>query len=65
MSLGAGIMLHKKPGDQVKAGEPLLTMFTDEEPRFVIAQQALAEHPITIGSPEDIDRLPLIIERIS
>ena len=65
VSLGAGIMLHKKPGDQVKAGEPLLTMFTDEEPRFVIAQQALAEHPITIGSPEDIDRLPLIIERIS
>ena len=65
VSLGAGIMLHKKPGDHVKAGEPLLTMFTDEEPRFVIAQQALAEHPITIGSPEDIDRLPLIIERIS
>lgn len=65
VSLGAGIMLHKKPGDQVKAGEPLLTMFTDEEPRFVIAQQALAEHPITIGSPEDIDRLPLIIERLS
>ena len=65
VSLGAGIMLHKKPGDQVKAGEPLLTMFTDEEPRFEIAQQALAEHPITIGSPEDIDRLPLIIERIT
>lgn len=65
VSFGAGIMLHKKPGDRVKVGDPLLTMFTDEELRFEIAQQALAEHPITIGSPEDIVRLPLIIERIS
>lgn len=65
VSFGAGIMLHKKPGDRVKVGDPLLTLFTDEELRFEIAQQALAEHPITIGSPEDIVRLPLIIERIS
>lgn len=65
VALGAGIMLHAKPGDAIVAGQPLLTMFTDEEPRFEIAQQALAEHPITIGSPNDIDRLPLIIERIT
>lgn len=65
VALGAGIMLHAKPGDSIVAGQPLLTMFTDEEPRFEIAQQALAEHPITIGSPNDIDRLPLIIERIT
>lgn len=65
VALGAGIMLHAKPGDEIAVGQPLLTMFTDEEPRFDIAQQALAEHPITIGSPNDIDRLPLIIERIT
>jgi thymidine phosphorylase len=67
VSLGAGIMLHAKPGDTITKGEPLLTMFTDEEPRFLIAEQALNEAPITIGSPNDIDidRLPLIIERIT
>jgi hypothetical protein len=41
-------------------------MFTDEEGRFEVAQQALDEAPITIGSPEQRKQhLPLIIERIS
>ena len=66
VSLGAGIALHAKPGQQIQAGQPLLTMFTDEEGRFEVAQQALDEAPITIGSPEQrIEQLPLIIERIS
>jgi thymidine phosphorylase len=64
VSAGAGIMLHKKPGDQITAGEPLLTMFTDEEPRFELAQQALNDAPITIGSANEVNRLPLIIEKI-
>jgi thymidine phosphorylase len=66
VSEGAGIMLHKKPGDHVKQGEPLLTMFTDQDARFELAEQALAQAPITIGAPTEImDQLPLIIERIS
>lgn len=66
VSPGAGIMLHKKPGDHVKHGEPLLTMFTDQEARFELAEQALAQAPITIGAPTEIMiQLPLIIERIS
>ena len=65
VSAGAGIMLHKKPGDQITAGEPLLTMFTDEEPRFELAQQALNDAPITIGSTNEVNRLPLIIEKIT
>ena len=66
VSLGAGIALHAKPGQEIQAGQPLLTMFTDEEGRFEVAQQALDEAPITIGSPEKrIAQLPLIIERIS
>jgi len=66
VSLGAGIALHAKPGQEIQAGQPLLTMFTDEEGRFEVAQQALDEAPITIGSPEQrIEQLPLIIERIS
>jgi len=63
---GAGIMLHTKPGHHVTAGAPMLTMFTDEEDRFEVAQQALEETPITIGVSTDIcEHLPLIIERIS
>ncbi len=64
VSLGAGIMLHKKPGEKVEAGEPLLTMYTDEEARFGLAQQALDESPVTIGSANEINRLPLIVDRI-
>lgn len=64
VSAGAGILLHKKPGDQVKRGERLLTMFTDQEARFELAEQALAQAPITIGSPSDINRLPLVIDRL-
>jgi thymidine phosphorylase len=66
VSLGAGIALHAKPGQEIQAGQPLLTMFTDEEGRFEVAQQALDEAPITIGSPEQRKQhLPLIIERVS
>lgn len=65
VSFGAGIMLHAKPGDQITAGAPLLTLFTDEEPRFELAHQALDEAPITIGSANEVNRLPLIIDRIS
>jgi thymidine phosphorylase len=66
VSAGAGIMLHKKPGDHVKQGEPLLTMFTDQDARFELAEQALAQAPITIGAQSEVmNQLPLIIERIS
>ena len=66
VSEGAGILLHKKPGDHVKQGEPLLTMFTDQDARFELAEQALAQAPITIGAQSEImNQLPLIIERIS
>lgn len=66
VSLGAGIQLHAKPGQEIQAGAPLLTMFTDEEGRFEVAQQALDEAPITIGPRSElVEQLPLIIERIS
>jgi hypothetical protein len=41
-------------------------MFSDEEVRFELAEQALAQAPITIGERSEImAQLPLIIERIS
>ena len=39
---GAGVRLHAKPGDAVTAGQPLFTLFTDEQERIPRAEQALA-----------------------
>src|SRR4051812_48567800 len=39
---GAGVVLHAKPGDRVQAGDPLLTLLTDEPDRFARAEEALA-----------------------
>lgn len=38
---GAGVVLHAKPGDQVAAGAPLMTLHTDEPQRFDRALEAL------------------------
>lgn len=38
---GAGVVMHAKPGDRVRAGQPLLTLLTDEPDRFDRAMQAL------------------------
>ena len=37
----AGVELHAKPGDRVRAGQPLLTMHTDTPERCARARQAL------------------------
>ena len=39
----AGVRLHAKPGDTVTAGQPLLTLGTDEQHRIARAEQAVAE----------------------
>jgi thymidine phosphorylase len=41
VSFGAGVVLFAKPGDQVRAGEPLLELHTDEPERFAAAEEAL------------------------
>jgi thymidine phosphorylase len=65
VSAGAGIMLHAKPGDEVSAGAPLLTLLTDDEARFEGAQEALAG-AVEIGPVgTQIYRLPLVIDRIA
>jgi thymidine phosphorylase len=38
---GAGVEMHAKPGDTVRTGQPLLTLHTDDEPRFDRALAAL------------------------
>jgi thymidine phosphorylase len=43
VSAGAGVVLHAKPGDEVRAGEPLIELHTDEPERFERALDALAD----------------------
>ncbi|MDR0283756.1 MAG: thymidine phosphorylase, partial [Propionibacteriaceae bacterium] len=39
---GAGVVMHAKPGDPVRAGQPLLTLHTDTPDAFARAREALA-----------------------
>jgi thymidine phosphorylase len=62
---GAGIEIHAKPGDLVKAGQPVLTLHTDESARFGRAKDALMDSFSIGGNDEKINRLPLVVERVN
>jgi thymidine phosphorylase len=62
VSYTAGVTLHAKPGDRVRAGEPLLTLHADAEDRFGRALEAL-EGAYEIGDEPPAPQ-PLIIDRI-
>ncbi len=58
---GAGVEWHAKPGDTVRAGEPLLTLHTDDPARFERALAALdggyviaTDRPTPVVTPRDI-----------
>ncbi|MFM1789011.1 MAG: hypothetical protein RLZZ12_360 [Actinomycetota bacterium] len=59
---GAGIEIHAKPGDQIKKGEVLFTLHTDEAARFERAEAAL-EGSVVIGG-QAAERLPLVVAKI-
>jgi thymidine phosphorylase len=60
---GAGVELHAKPGDYVKQGSPIMTLFTDEPARFERALEVLTGAVIIIEGGI-VDRMPLVLERI-
>jgi thymidine phosphorylase len=62
VSPGAGVTLHAKPGEEVREGEPLFTLHTDDPDRIPRAAEGLSTC-YTIDTP--VDRLPLIIDRIA
>ncbi|WP_182879707.1 thymidine phosphorylase [Microbispora sp. H10949] len=64
VSAGAGIVLHAKPGDEVRAGAPLMTLYADEAGRFDRALQAL-DGAYEIGVDGGADLLPLVIDRVT
>jgi thymidine phosphorylase len=49
----AGIVVHAKPGDRVRAGARLLTLYADDPARFARARAALAGAVLLAPSPPD------------
>ena len=62
---GAGVRMHAKPGELVKKGQPIFTLYTDESDRFERAHEALEGVLKIEDEGSTVNRLPLIIERIS
>lgn len=58
----AGIRLHAKPGDPIKAGDPLMSLYTDKEDLIPRSLEAL-ETAVEIGA-EKPDLEPLILGRV-
>lgn len=65
VQFGAGITLHAQVGQSVQAGQPLLTMHTDEPERFERALAALdGGFKIETSAPETANR-QIVLERIN
>ncbi len=57
---GAGVRIHRRPGEAVTAGEPVFTLYTDTAERIPAALAAL-DGGWSIGEPT---HRPLIIDRV-
>jgi thymidine phosphorylase len=62
VQFGAGVRLHRRPGEPVAAGEPLFTLYTDT-PQRIGAAMAELDGGWSIGDTPPVPR-PLIIDRI-
>jgi thymidine phosphorylase len=61
----AGVELHAKPGEQVRAGQPLMTLHTDTPERFERAVQAL-EGAWSVGTADEVTTArEIVIDRIA
>jgi thymidine phosphorylase len=61
----AGVELHAKPGDTVQAGQPLLTLHTDNPGRFARAVDALSDAVKLAPEGTPYQPIPLVIDRIT
>jgi thymidine phosphorylase len=61
VSATAGVVMFAKPGDTVRAGEPLLELHADDPSRFDRAEQALVD-AFDVGSAAP--SVPLVLDRI-
>jgi thymidine phosphorylase len=63
VSMSAGILLHRKPGDAVRAGDVLFELRTEDAGKMPAALAA-TEGAVTIADAAP-QRRPLILERIA
>ena len=61
---GAGVEMHAKPGAEVRGGEPLFTLHTDEPDRFARAEEALAGAVVIAPEGSRPDLPGLVLERV-
>jgi thymidine phosphorylase len=61
---GAGITWTAVPGDEVKKGQILFTLHTDEPARFDLALESLTAGYAVGTKDQIVKRLPLVIDRI-
>ncbi|MCA1781726.1 MAG: thymidine phosphorylase [Dermatophilaceae bacterium] len=61
----AGVVLHAKPGDTVREGDPLLTLHTDTPERFERALASLDGAFEISAEGTEPDLLPLVIDRVA
>jgi thymidine phosphorylase len=61
---GAGVEMHAKPGQEVRGGDPLFTLHTDEPARFADAEEALAEAVVIAPAGSRPDRPDLVLDRV-
>jgi thymidine phosphorylase len=62
VSAAAGVLLHRKPGDPVRAGEPLYELRADDANRFDAALEA-AEGAVIIAAQPPVTA-PLVLDRL-
>ena len=63
VQFGAGVRIHRRPGEPVAAGETLFTLYTDTPERFAAAMAEL-DRGYSVGDTPPAPR-PLIIDRIA
>jgi thymidine phosphorylase len=62
VSAAAGVLLRKRPGDPVRAGDPLFELRTDDAGRFAAAREA-ADGAVAFAAARPA-RHPLVLDRI-
>ena len=60
---GAGVVWHVRPGDEVREGEPLFTLLTDEPERFDRALASL-EGGYDIGDGASYTPSEIVLDRV-
>ena len=62
---GAGVEMHAKPGAEVRGGEPLFTLHTDEPDRFARRRGGARRAPSSIAPEGSRPDLPaLVLDRV-